>query len=137
MNMDLVDNNGQKLNAEPKKIVDVQGEELSSTPPKQMSTKDVGLALCNHMLTKAQAFPTNDLINKQFDVLFHMALNILAHRIVNVGLGMEAGNTIAEWDTSRAFAYRKEVEEGLETTVDEWKTQFFNGELYFNAGKPT
>lgn len=135
--MDLVDGNGQKLKAEPKKILDSQGEETSSEAPKAMSTKDVGLALCNHMLTKAQAFPNNELINKQFDVLFHMALNILAHRVVNVGLGMEAGNTIAEWDATRAFAYRKEVEEGLETTVDEWKDQFFNGELYFNPGKPT
>lgn len=133
----LVDENGNKLSAEPKKILDSQGEETSSEAPKPMSTKDVGLALCNHMLTKAQSFPTNELINKQFDVLFHMALNILAHRVVNVGLGMEAGNSIAEWDATRAFAYRKEVEEGLETTVDEWKNQFFNGELYFNPGKPS
>jgi len=43
----------------------------------------------------------------------------------------------AELDAAKLRLHQKEVEEGLETTVDEWKNQFFNGELYFNPGKPT
>jgi hypothetical protein len=135
--MNLVDENNRSLNVEPKKLVDATGDEVSSQEPVPMTTADVGLQLANHMLTKAMALPNNELVNKQFDVLYHAALNILAHRIVNVGLGMEAGNLIAEWDASRAFASEKQVQEDLTQAVEQWKQQFFNGELYFNPGKPT
>lgn len=133
----LVDENNRPLKAEPKQLVDATGEEVSSKEPTPMTTADVGLQLANHMLTKAMELPQNELVNKQFDVLYHAALNILAHRIVNVGLGMEAGNVIAEWDASRAFASEKTVQEDLSQAVEQWKQQFFNGELYFNPGKPT
>lgn len=135
--MELVDGNGQKLNAEPKKLVDATGDEVSSEQPKAMTTKEIGEQLANHMITKAGAFPTNELINKQMDVLYHAALNILAHRVLNIGLGFaeESPSAIVEWNASRAFAAEKQVQEDLSEAVTNWKGQYFNGELVYHPSK--
>lgn len=133
--MHLVDENGQSLNTE-KKLVDASGEQVSSAPETPMTTADVGIQLANHMITSAMKLPNNELVNKQFDVLYYAALNILAHRIVNVGLGLETGNTIVEWDASRAFSSEKQTQEDLSKAVEDWKNQFFNGELAYHPGKP-
>lgn len=141
--MNLVNENGMPLNADKKivtndpKIVDATGEEVSSKPQAAMTTEEIGRALSTHMLNGALKFPTNELVNKQFDILYHAALNILCHRITNVGAGFEAGNLVPEWDNSRAFAAEKNVQEDLSLMAAKWKEQFFNGELAFHNGKPT
>ena len=143
--MNLVNENGMPINGNPKKIVtheaaaivDASGEEISTQPETPMTTAEVGKALSTHMLNGALKFPTNDLVNKQFDILYHAALNILCHRITNIGAGFEAGNLVPEWDNSRAFAAMKTVQEELEMTQEQWKKNFFEGELVFHNGKPT
>lgn len=141
--MDLVNENGMPLRSDKKivtndtTIVDATGEAINTKPEVPMTTQEVGKALSTHMLNGALKFPTNELVNKQFDILYHMALNILCHRITNVGCGMEAGNIVAEWDNSRAFAAQKTVQEDLALMADNWKEQYFNGELVFHNGKPT
>jgi len=133
--MNLVDENGKDLSTIPMKLTDASGEELSSEPPKKMTTKEIGSDLAAHMLNAALNMPNNEAINGQFDVLYHAALNILGHRILNVGLGFENANSIIEWDASRAFVHEKEVQEDLSKYVEEWKQKFMNGELQYHAGK--
>jgi hypothetical protein len=134
--MNLVDENNRPLNAEPKKLVDSQGEAIEKEEQqKPLTTREVGQAFANHLINSAGQLPNNDTINSQFDVLYHTALNLLGHRILNVGLGMEHGNIIVEWDSSRAFACEKEVQEDLTRTIGEWKDKFMNGELAYHPGK--
>jgi hypothetical protein len=133
--MELVDSNGQKLNAE-KKIVDASGEQISSQPEQPLTTEQIGEMLANHMITGALKFPTDDLVNKQFDIIFHAALHIISHRILNIGLGFDKeGVIIPEWDNSRASAAEKTAQEQLSETITLWKEKFFNGEMNYHAGK--
>lgn len=132
--MQLVSDDGRPLNVE-KKLVDNQGEEVSSKEPEKLTTKEIGSGLACHMLNAATDMPNSELINNQFDVLYHAALNILGHRILNVGLGFTEVNTIIEWNASRAFAHEKDVQEDLTKYVEEWKIKYFKGELQFHAGK--
>lgn len=136
--MNLVDGNGTPLNKKPQGLVDATGEKLQ-VPVKEdpATTKEIGQNIATNMITKASKAPTNALVNAQFDILYHVALNLLSHRITNVGLGFEEANAVVEWNPSRAFACEKEVQEHLSLTVDEWKNQFLNGELVFTPGKPT
>lgn len=142
--MNLVDENNRPLNAKKeiltdrKEILDATGEAINTaTEAPPMTTEEVGRHLSTHMLNGALKFPTNELVNKQFDILYHMALNILCHRITNIGCGMEAGNLVAEWDNSRAYAAEKQVQEDMAEKCVQWREQFFNGELVFHNGKPT
>lgn len=133
--MELVDVNGQKLNAN-KKITDASGEELSSKLEAPLTTEQIGEMLANHMITGALNYPNDELINKQFDIIFHAALNIIAHRILNVGLGFDKeGVIIPEWDNSRAFAAEKTAQEQLTEKIQVWKQKFFDGEMNYHAGK--
>lgn len=132
--MNLVNENGQPLNTD-KKLLDASGDEVNAQPERQMTTADIGAQLASHLINAAMKFPNNDLVNTQFDVLYYAALNLLSHRVVNVGLGMEAGNLVAEWDASRAFAQEKQVQEHLSVCIEDWKNQFFNGELAYHPSK--
>jgi hypothetical protein len=135
--MELVDGSGNKLNKEPKKIVDAGGAEVQSEQKApSITTKDVGLNMATHLINSAQKNKTNEDVNKQLDVLYWAALNILSHRIVNVALGFgEEKKGILEWDSSRAFAQEKEVQDHLSQVALEWKDMFFNGELFFQPEK--
>lgn len=139
--MELVDGGGQPLNKQTaeKKLVDAGGAEVVSEEKanqKQLTTRDVGVSMATHLIGSAQKQRTNEEVNKQLDVLYWCALNLLAHRITNVALGFGEEKTgILEWDASRGFAAEKEVQEHLTTTCEEWKTLFFNGELFFQPDK--
>lgn len=133
--MELVNEHGHKVTSD-KKLVDAEGATIEKeTEQKPLTTKEVGQSFAQHLIESAIKAPTNQHINNQFDVLYHAALNIIGHRILNVGLGMEEGNTLVEWDASRAFAQEKEVQEHITITVEEWKQKFMNGELKYHAGK--
>lgn len=130
----LVGENGQPLNVE-KPLLDAQGNEV--VKEEQATTADVGAERARVMIELATKHaPNNETLNIHLDVLHHMALNILSHRIVNLALGMNIENNITEWDASRAFAAEKEVQESLSLTVNNWKTSFFNGELIYTPDKP-
>ena len=136
--MELVGPNGEKPNTQ-KKLVDAGGAEVVSdekAAQTKITTKDVGLNMATHLINSAQKQKTNDEVNKQLDVLYWCALNILSHRVTNIALGFgEDKKGILEWDASRAFASEKEVHEHLSQVNDEWKTMFFNGELFFQPEK--
>lgn len=134
--MKILDANGNDP-SKPKTIVNGAGQELSSKPPEQMTTRDVGKHIAADYINKAMKEQSNALVNNKFDILYHMALHILSHRIVNIGLGMEDAIAVAEWDSSRAFAAEKDVQEHLTATVEEWKTDYLNGELAYHPSKPT
>lgn len=116
-------------------LVNADGTPVVQETQQTMTVKEVGEETARRWLEVAMKAPTNEGVNIQFEVLYTAALNILAHRIVNVGLGFTEGNLAVEWEPSRAFASEKQCQEDLTATVDEWKTRFFNGELAFNPGK--
>jgi len=129
--LSLIDCNGKPLKKRyENKIVNESGQEVNSRP---MTTEEIGYQLASHLLNTATVKKNNEDVNKQFDVLYHAALHILSHRVVNVGLGFgEDVGAVCEWDASRAFAQEKDVQENLTKTIEQWKTMFFNGELTFN-----
>jgi len=134
MTLQLLDESGRPISTTTPEILNAHGEEFETVVP--MTTKDLGQERARIMLDIAHKNSPTEAVEKlQLDVLYHLALNILAHRIVNVGLGMSEENAIVEWNSSHAFAYEKEVQEHLTLTVEEWKTQFFNGELVYQAKK--
>lgn len=133
-NKKLVDHNGETATAT-KQLVDESGEGVSSEKPAPLTTKKVGEQFASHLLQKAMEAPTGALVNNQFDVLYHMALNVIAHRILNVGLGMEQAQVIVEWNEERANVSFNEVREHLNITVEEWKQRYFNGELQYKPAK--
>lgn len=130
--MDLINEHGQKIKNEKPKVLDASGSEVVTN----LSTKDIGKKLAQHLLDGANAKTNNEDVNKQFEILYFAALNLLGHRVVNVGLGFnDETKTITEWDFKAAISEESNITEDLTKTVGEWRDAYFNGELTFKRRK--
>lgn len=130
--MDLINEHGQKIKNEKPKVLDASGSEVVTN----LSTKDIGKKLAQHLLDGANAKTNNEDVNKQFEILYFAALNLLGHRVVNVGLGFnDETKTITEWDFKAAINEDLKIGEDLSKTVGEWRDAYFNGELTFKRRK--
>lgn len=135
----LVSETGQDLKeavAQQKNLVDSEGQEIASGPGAAPTTKDFGKNLATVWLNNASSQPTNEGVNKHLDVLYHAARNIIAHRIANIALGFgEKETTVTNWDASRCLTAEQDAQSDIEETVQEWKQDFFNGELAYHHEK--
>lgn len=136
--MAILDNNGKPVGpiAKPQ-LVHADGEviEPEAAP---LTTKEIGKRLAEHMLTAADArSKSNEEVNKQMDILYWAALNILSHRILNIGLGFTEGTTFVAWDQSKADEAKQPVMRDFELTCADWLKMFHNGELGIKPPKQT
>lgn len=136
MTLQILDESGRPLKKSPAVLIDREGNELELETEIPMTTKDLGQERARIMIDIANKnSPSEDVHKLQLDVLYHLSLNILAHRISNVGLGMAEDSGISEWDEVRVSSFVEEVRNHLDMTVEEWKLHFFNGELVYQSKK--
>lgn len=134
--MQLVDGNGNDLKKKPE-LVDSQGKGIEINSAKPLSVEQLGRQLAAHMLAGVDKMPTQEMYQKNIDVAYYAALNLIAFRITNVALGHSDPNCkITNWDEERNVSETSLVIEDLGKVCNEWKEMFFNGELKYGKEKP-
>lgn len=135
--MKLIDGNGNDLKKKPE-LLDSQGRGLEiNSINKPMTVQDLGRQLAAHMMVGAEKMPTHEMFQKNLDVAYYAALNLIAHRITNIALGHADPNCkISNWDEERNLNETSQVISDLGKVCQEWKELYFNGELKYGKPKP-